>query len=167
MSEKRLNFMFWLGTISILPFWTLIIFFPRWSVTRKIMESVIPLILPASVHTAFGIMLFQSRPDLKDDYSAMFPLSSSKVITKMTERDMATISWLHMLPGDLFIGRWMYLDSQKRNLSPWLVSPALIVTCTSGSMGFVFYLLLRVLKGIVGKRSSAHPSLHRAGPTPG
>ena len=151
MSEKRLNLMFWLGTISILPFWFLIIFFPRWSVTHQIMKSALPLVLPASVHTAFIVMLLRSRPDLKDDYSALFPLSSNKVITKMTERDMATVSWLHMLPGDLFIGRWIYLDSRKRNLNPWLVSLPLVVTCTSGSIGFVCYLLFRVLKGIAGK----------------
>ncbi len=145
MSEKRLHRMFWLGTISVLPFWLLIIIFPRWSISRRIMKSVLPLILPASVHTAFIVMLLRSRPDLKDDYSALLPLSSSKVLTKMTERDMATVSWLHMLPGDLFIGRWIYLDSQERALNPWLVSPLLIVTCTSGSLGFVLYLLLRLL----------------------
>lgn len=142
--------MFWLGTISVLPFWFLIIFFPRWSVTRQIMKSVLPLILPASVHTAFIVMLLQSRSDLKDDYSALFPLSAGKVIGKMTERDMATVSWLHMLPGDLFIGRWLYLDSRKRDYSPWFASLLLVVTWTSGSIGFVFYLLLRVLKGIAG-----------------
>ena len=149
MSEKRLNVMFWLGTILALPFWFLIIFCPRWSVTHRVMQSALPLVLPAWAHTAFIVMLLRSRPDLKDDYSALFPLSSGKVITKMTERDMATVSWLHMLPGDLFIGRWMYLDSRKRNLSPWLVSPALIVTCTSGSIGFIVYLLLRML--IIGR----------------
>jgi hypothetical protein len=143
--------MFWLGTASVLPFWFLIIFFPRRSVTRKIVESALPLVLPASVHTAFIVMLLRSRPDLKDDYAALFPLSSSKVITKLTERDMATVSWLHMLPGDLFAGRWIYLDSRKRNLNPWLVSLVLVVTCTSGSIGFVLYLLLRVLAAFLEK----------------
>jgi hypothetical protein len=145
MPEKRLNLMFWLGTISIFPFWVLIIFFPHWSLTRKVMESVLPLVLPASVHTTFIMMLLQSRPDLKDDYSALIPLSSSKIITKMTERDMATVSWLHMLPGDVFIGRWMYLDSREHNLNPWLVSLLLAITCTSGSIGFILYLLFRTL----------------------
>jgi hypothetical protein len=147
--------MFWLGTISVLPFWALIIFFPHWSFTHRIMKSVLPLVLPASVHTAFIVMLLRSRPDLKDDYAALFPLSSSKVITKMTERDLATVSWLHMLPGDLFIGRWIYLDSRERHFRPWLVSLPLVVTCTSGSIGLVFYLLLRVLKGIAGKTTEA------------
>jgi hypothetical protein len=147
MSEKRLNLMFWLSTISVLPFWALIIFFPRRSITHRIMKSVLPLVLPASVHTAFILMLLKSRPDLKDDYSALFPLTASKVIAKMTEPDMATVSWLHMLPADLFIGRWMYFDSQERDLSPWLASPTLFLTCTSGSIGFVLYLIVRTLQG--------------------
>lgn len=146
MSEKRLKFMFWLGTISVLPFWMLVIFFPRRSVTQRIMKSVLPIVLPAAVHTAFIAMLLKSRPDLKDDYSAMFPLTSSKVLAKMTEPDMATVSWLHMLPADLFLGRWMYFDSRKRNLSPWLVSPTLAVTSTSGSVGFILYLMVRTFR---------------------
>jgi len=148
VSEKRLRSMFWLGTISVLPFWMLVIFFPRRSVTQRIMKSVRPIVLPAAVHTAFIAMLLKSRPDLKDDYSAMFPLSSSKVLAKMTEPDMATVSWLHMLPADLFLGRWMYFDSRKRNLSPWLVSPTLAVTSTSGSVGFILYLMVRTLHAL-------------------
>lgn len=60
------------------------------------------------------------------------------------EQDMAPVSWLHMLPGDLFAGRWIHLDSRKRDVHPWLVSLGLVVTFASGSIGFLLYLLLRV-----------------------
>lgn len=147
MSEKRLTLMFWLSTISVLPFWLLIIFLPRWPLTRRIMKSLLPILLPASLHTAFVVMLLRSRPDLKDDYSSLLPLTPSKVIAKMTEPDIATASWLHMLPGDLLMGRWIYFDSQKRKLSPWLISPTLSLTLTSGPIGFVVYWIVRALHG--------------------
>ena len=147
MSEEFLSLLFWLSTISVLPFWVLVIFFPRWSITQRMVKSPLAFILPALIHTAFIIMLLQSRPNLQDDYSALFPLTPGKILLKMAEPDMATVSWLHMLPADLFIGQWIYSDSQKRNLSSWLVSPTLFVTCMSGSIGFIFYLLVRTLQG--------------------
>ncbi len=151
VSEDILSCMFWLSTISVLPFWVLVIFFPRRSITHRIMKSPLSFVLPALIHTAFIIMLFQSRPDLKDDYSALFPLTPSKILVKMAEPDMATVSWLHMLPADLFIGQWIYFDSQKRNLSPWLVSPTLLLTCISGSIGFILYLIVRALQDVTSK----------------
>jgi hypothetical protein len=151
MSDKRLSFMFWLSTISVLPFWLLIIFLPRWPLTRRVMKSLLPVLLPASLHTAFVVMLLSSRPDLKDDYSSLFPLTPGKVIAKMTERDIATASWLHMLPGDLMMGRWMYFDSQEQRLSHWLMVPALSLTLSSGPIGFVLYLIVRALHSLAPK----------------
>ncbi len=148
MSEGTLRFMFWLGTISVLPFWTLAIFFPRWPVTQRLMRSPLFLILTALIQVAFIIMLLPNRPDLKDDYSTLLLLSPSKILTKMAEPDITTASWLHMLPGDLFIGQWIYLDSQMRNLSPWLVSPTLFLTLMSGSIGFILYLIVAAINQI-------------------
>jgi hypothetical protein len=158
MSEDILSFMFWLGTISVLPFWTLVIFFPRRPVTQRMMKSPLVLVLTALIQAAFIIMILPNRPDLKDDYSALLLLTPSKILAKMAEPDIATASWLHMLPGDLFIGQWIYLDSRKRNLSPWLVSPTLFLTCMSGSIGFILYLIVaatnHTISNVVQSRSA-------------
>jgi hypothetical protein len=151
MSNEFLDFMFWLSTISVFPFWLLVIFFPRWSVTQWTMKSPLFFVLPALIHTAFVVLLLASRPDLKDDYSALFPFTPSKILVKMGEPGLATVSWLHMVPADLFIGQWIYFDGQKRNLSPWLVSPTLFITCTSGPIGFIFYLIVRTVQGLTLK----------------
>jgi hypothetical protein len=144
--------MFWLSTISVLPFWVLVMFFPRRSITRRVAKSPLFFVLPALMHTAFVIMLLQSRPNLQDDYSALFPFTPAKVLLKMAEPDIATASWLHMLPGDLFMGQWIYFDSRKRDTSPWLVSPALFLTCMSGSIGFILYLIVRTLRDVTWKK---------------
>jgi hypothetical protein len=75
----------------------------------------------------------------------------------MAEPDIATASWLHMLPGDLFIGQWIYLDSQKRNLSPWLVSPTLFLTLMSGSIGFILYLIVAAMSHVRSARLDNPP----------
>lgn len=55
----------------------------------------------------------------------------------------ATIGWIHFLAFDLFVGRWVYLDSRERNSSAWLVSPILFVVLMFGPIGLLLYLVVR------------------------
>jgi hypothetical protein len=55
----------------------------------------------------------------------------------------ATIGWVHFLAFDLFVGRWVYLDSRERKLTAWLVSPILFVVLMFGPLGLLLYLLVR------------------------
>src|SRR5262249_1035541 len=57
----------------------------------------------------------------------------------------ATIAWVHFLAFDLFVGRWIYLDSRDRRLSPLLMAPILFFTLILGPLGFLRYLLLRMI----------------------
>ena len=55
----------------------------------------------------------------------------------------ATIAWVHFLAFDLFVGRWIYLDSQERRISSWFMAPVLFLTLMLGPAGFLFYLVVR------------------------
>ncbi len=55
----------------------------------------------------------------------------------------ATIGWVHFLAFDLFVGRWIYLDSREKNISVWLMAPILFFTLMLGPLGLLSYLLLR------------------------
>jgi hypothetical protein len=57
----------------------------------------------------------------------------------------ATIAWVHFLAFDLFIGRWIFLDSQERRLSPLLTAPVLFLTLMLGPLGFLIYLAIRAV----------------------
>ena len=35
----------------------------------------------------------------------------------------ATIAWMHFLAFDLFVGRWIYLDSRERGIAAWIMGP--------------------------------------------
>jgi hypothetical protein len=55
----------------------------------------------------------------------------------------ATIAWVHFLAFDLFVARWIYLDSRERQVSPWLLAPLLFLTLMLGPAGFLLYLAVR------------------------
>jgi hypothetical protein len=68
----------------------------------------------------------------------------------------ATIAWVHFLAFDLFVGRWIYLDSQDRRISAWLMAPVLFLTLMLGPAGFLFYLVVRSV-GAVSPVSAKAP----------
>jgi hypothetical protein len=55
----------------------------------------------------------------------------------------AIIAWVHFLAFDLFVGRWIYLDSQERHISAWLMAPVLFLTLMVGPAGFLLYVFIR------------------------
>lgn len=59
----------------------------------------------------------------------------------------AAIGWIHFLAFDLFMGRWIYLDSRARRLTAWLASPALFFVLLFGPFGFLLYWVLANLAG--------------------
>src|SRR5215813_14174934 len=124
----------------VLPFWALMIFLPRWSVTRRIMKTPLSAALPAVFYAALvlprlvEVWTIVSRPDLPG------------IAGLLGSPAGATIAWLHFLAFDLFVGRWIYLDSRERGLSAWLMAPVLYLTLMLGPCGFLLYLLVRRVK---------------------
>ena len=68
--------------------------------------------------------------------------------------ESATIGWVHFLAFDLFAGRWVYLDSRERGVSPWVMAPVLFLTLMFGPLGFLLYLGVR---GVPALRERARP----------
>ena len=53
----------------------------------------------------------------------------------------ATIGWVHFLAFDLFVGRWVYLDSRERAINAWLMAPVLFFVMMLGPIGLLLYLI--------------------------
>jgi Domain of unknown function (DUF4281) len=92
---------------------------------------------PAALYAALVIPRFAevwrvvSRPEL----SGVAALLGSPV--------GATVSWLHFLAFDLFVGRWIYLDGRERGAPAWVMAPMLFLTLMLGPFGFLLYLIVR------------------------
>jgi hypothetical protein len=51
-----------------------------------------------------------------------------------------------VIAWDLFVGRWIYLDSRQRGLHPLLMAPLLVLTILLSPVGLPVYFLLRLSK---------------------
>lgn len=54
---------------------------------------------------------------------------------------LAVGAWLHLLALDLWTGRWVYLDSRKKGLNAYVVSPILVLVLGFGPFGLAAYLI--------------------------
>ena len=128
---------FALSSLLVMPFWFLMIFLPRWRWTKRLLASVWVSALAAVLYTALVL------PQIAQVLPAVLNPNLAEIASLLSTERGATIAWVHFLAFDLFVGRWVYLDSQNRQLSSWLISPTLFFVLMLGPFGFVLYLFIR------------------------
>lgn len=129
--------LFSVSFLLVAPFWFLLIFLPAWSWTERIVRSPWIAAPAALLYTVLVL------PNFVDVLTAVANPNLTGIMALLGTPAGATIGWVHFLAFDLFVGRWLYLDSRERELSSWLVSPVLLLTLLLAPMGFLTYLLVR------------------------
>jgi hypothetical protein len=110
---------------------------PHWRVTVRLMSSPLVCALPAALYAALVI------PRLAAVWQAVSTPELSGIAALLGSPAGATIAWLHFLAFDLFVGRWIYLDSRARRITAWAMAPVLFLTLMLGPFGFLLYLIAR------------------------
>lgn len=122
--------LFSLSSLTVMPFWLLMIVLPHWRVTKRIIQSPLIAVLPALVYAALVL------PDLRAVFAIVSSPTLPSIAALLGSPQGATIGWVHFLAFDLFVGRWSYLDSRARNVSALLMAPILFLTLMLGPIGF-------------------------------
>jgi hypothetical protein len=130
---------FQLSSVFVMPFWLLMIFFPHWRWTKRIMASLW-VVVPAAL--LYAVLIAPMALSLVDD---LINPSLEAIAALLGSPTGATAGWVHFLAFDLFVGRWAYLDSRQNNFSAWLISPILFLVLMFGPLGLMLYLVVRAL----------------------
>src|ERR1700730_16099027 len=142
---------FGLSNVLVLPFWALTILLPRWRWTTRVIRSPFVSGAPAALYAALVL------PRLGTIWPAVSRPTLSGIAALLGSPAGATIAWVHFLAFDLFVGRWIYLDSQERRISAWLMAPVLFLTLMLGPPGFLFYLAVRPLAAALSPAPAKAP----------
>ncbi len=126
---------------GVIPFWLLLIIFPRSAVTNFFAQSIIaPLLLASAyVFVAYNIFLEGNILDSFELYNGLNGLYSM-----FSDEAFLLIFWLHFLSISLFLGAWIVRDSQKYLVSKFLVIISLILTYFTGPVGLFIYWFIRI-----------------------
>jgi hypothetical protein len=119
------------------PFWALMILAPGWSVTRRVIGSPLIVVPPVLVYAA--LVLPQFAPVFAAVASPELPGVAALLATPVG----AAAGWAHFIAFDLFVGRWIYLDSRDRRIHPLIAAPVLVLTILLGPLGLLAHLVLR------------------------
>jgi hypothetical protein len=133
---------FRVSNLLVLPLWVLMILLPRWRWTTRIMRSPLVSAAPAALYAALVL------PRLGEILPAVTRPTLSGMVVLLGSPAGATIAWVHFLAFDLFVGRWIYLDSRERRVSAWLMIPVLFLALMLGPAGFLFYLVVRSVAAV-------------------
>ena len=136
-----MNTIFSLSSLTAIPFWLLMILAPRWTWTRRIIGSPF-VILPAAI--LYTVLVF---PNIISSFPTLANPTLETIQALLGSSAGATITWVHFLAFDLFVGRWAYLDSLERNIHPLVMAPILFLVLMFGPLGYVLYLGARSFAG--------------------
>ncbi|OLR90474.1 ABA4-like family protein [Actinokineospora bangkokensis] len=121
------------------PFWLLVVLAPKWTWTRRVVGS------PWVVAPTLVVWLVLAVPVMGE----LVPLVLSPTLDGLVAftRDDAALAalWAQIIAWDLFIGRWMYLDSRERDVHPLVMGPMLVLTVLLSPIGLPLYLATRGL----------------------
>ena len=134
------------------------ILLPSWRWTHRITASPLIAVPPLLIYLMVMVPIFPqfwaavSAPDLD---------ALREVLS--TAHGAAAV-WAQLIAFDLFIGRWIYRDSRDRGISPWLISPILLLTIFLSPIGLLGYLAIRAVASVAGRRTPL--SVARCGQRP-
>ncbi len=143
----------------VLPFWTLMILLPKWSITKRVMESPLPSMALA------GLYLYLLSGTLTaESAQALANPTLADIARFFADERAAATGWVHFLVMDLFVGRWMYLEGQRAGI--WTVH-SLILCLFAGPLGLLSHLLtVWVSQSVLQRSGATAPDLATAPPTP-
>ena len=132
---------FTLVNASVVPAWLMLIFLPRWSVTRIFVHSMLyPLVLGVVYTVGLGFSVFGGMGGEGGGFTTI------SAVRALFSTDMGIlVGWTHYLLFDLFVGAWEARDARRRGFHHGLLIPCLFFTFMAGPLGLLLYVILRRL----------------------
>lgn len=135
MAETLFNVVF----LTAAPFWGLMIVFPGWKWTRRIVGSPLIAAPAAAIYAVLAI------PRIAELWAPLASPGIGNIGELLAQPTGTALAWAHFIAFDLFAGRWMYLDSRERGVHGLVMAPILFLTIMFGPLGLLAYLAVRYL----------------------
>ena len=127
---------------GVLPFWTILIFFPQSHLCKYFVTSIFPITILGG---AYIFMLYQSYVGSYDfDENFMLYLGIEELSDLFSDDTFLIMFWIHFVSINLFAGGWILKDSQKFGVNKYLLGVPLITTYLIGPLGLFIYWFIRL-----------------------
>jgi hypothetical protein len=124
------------GPLAMLG-WLLLIFAGR---VKAISTYVTGMIIPGLISVLYLVCIVGHWGERRGGFGSL-----ADVYALFGNPWLLLAGWVHYLAFDLVVGSWEVRDAQSNGISHLLVIPCLIATFLFGPIGFLLYLLLRII----------------------
>ena len=128
--------------IGVLPFWLLLIFFPRSHLSRYFVTSVFPIFILGGTYIFVLYKSYLNSFDFVGNFNLYIGID--EISDLFTDKNFLIMFWIHFISINLFVGGWIVKDSQKFMINKFLLSVPLIITYLIGPLGLFVYWLIRI-----------------------
>lgn len=162
------------NAVTFLPqwLWLLMVLAPDWDVTRKVMQPLWPVLVFALIHIFIVFTVASNNTDNIGELTTLAQVFNPSVqfnffsdfspqasmLQLMRSPGFVSEEWSHVLIWDLFAGRWVYLDGQRRGI---FTSHSVLLCNLIGPPGLLAHAATCLLLG-KGLPSEQHWSRRRS-----
>ena len=131
----------WLN-LGVLPFWVVLIIFPRSQICRVFITSIFPIFILSLAYGYLFYLFFNEGYDFIGNFELYLGLDA--VSNLFTYKAFIILFWLHFLAMNLFCGGWIVKDSQKFEIYKILLFFPILTTYFIGPIGLTLYWIIRI-----------------------
>jgi hypothetical protein len=135
-----LDLLFLLSLLIPLPFWLLMIFLPRHSFTRRLVNNFWVFVILGAMYL-FGLVggTIAAIGQGASLFAGLTSLSGFSALVKVPA--VALLVWLHMVTMDLAGGFLIYREATKQNMPTIFTSVCLFLTLLLGPLGMFTFAM--------------------------
>jgi hypothetical protein len=134
---EPMNAIFLAATVGVGPFWFLMAFRPRASITHRLMRTPWPVVVIGLVYASLVL------PNVGAILATLLSPTLTAISTSLATPEGSLAVWLHVLAFDLMVGRFIWLDGLTRGVGAPLRLAALALALMFGPIGLLLHLALR------------------------
>ena len=131
----------WLN-FGVLPFWFILIFFPKSRICKIFTTSIFPMIIFSLIYSYLIYTIFTDDYDFLKNFSLY--INFANLLNLFENSYFLILFWIHFLALNLFCGGWMVNDYQKFNMPKALIFFPLLITYFVGPLGIFFYWIFKI-----------------------
>ena len=132
---------YWVN-LGVLPFWLVLIFFPKSHLCRYLVTSIFPIFILSGTYIFVFYKAYLSSYSFENNFNLYLGIDN---ISKLfSDKLFLMMFWIHFISINLFTGGWIVKDSQKFSINKILMIFPLLTTYLIGPLGLFIYWLIRI-----------------------
>lgn len=137
-----MEYLFTIANVSVIPAWVLLVFFPKATITNKLVKSYAWHTALAVLYTVFIFWGMQENITVEGD--GMGSLAQLRI--GFLNDKILLAAWVHYLVFDLFVGVWIANEAVKLAINKYLLVSILFLTLMLGPVGFLLFQIYKKFK---------------------